>query len=736
MLRSKCVGVLVVSVVCFAFAAAPALAAPPEAPTTEAAELSGTTATLKGVLNPSNPGEAGTYEFLYKLSATECEGESATPATATSGGQAEPVSAEAPGLQPSATYAFCLQVHNEAGEPAISAPAETFTTPAAPPAIDFEGAGPVNGTAATLTAAINPNNQSTTYTFEYSTQATGETLEGTIIKVPGLAPLAGFGDQTAETRAEGLQPETQYFWRVVATNASSETTTGKVETFTTPLPPEKPTIEPVVLEGLTAKLAGMLNPNNAPEVNSSYEFVYKLSGTECEGESSTGGVAEAGTQGEQVAAEAALQPGVTYSFCLLARNQVGETALSSVQTIATPPAPPAIDAQSITGVNSTEATLHGVINPNNQETTYTFEYSTQATGETLEGTIVQVPGAAPLSGFSEQAVETKLESLLPRTKYFWRIATENATSEVTTGAVQEFTTLDAPVVETGSSQAITRTTAAISGTVSPGGLSTRYHFVYVEDAHYNPGALECIEEELEEGEEGTCAYGEGAKSTPSEVLGATDFATYPIGPVGLEELKPGTTYHYALVASNSEGSSIGEDQTFTTSPPAPPSASTGGASGVTQTSATISGSADTHGLPGTLSFEVGLNTEGGSPEPASVSGSQAGTSVEITFSFGPYLQPETTYYFRAVATNADGTARGEWHSFTTSGFPNPFPIATPFPLLTVPVEPSPPKPPKPLTNAQKLAKALKACHKDKKKSKRKKCERTARGKYGPKKHKK
>jgi hypothetical protein len=737
MLRSKCVGVLVVSVVCFAFAAAPALAAPPEAPTTEAAELSGTTATLKGVLNPSNPGEAGTYEFLYKLSATECEGESATPATATIGGQAEAVSAEAPGLQPSATYAFCLQVHNEAGEPAISAPAETFTTAAAPPAIDSESSPSVNGTAATLSAQINPNNQETTYTFEYSTKAEGETLEGTITKVPGLAPLAGFGDQTAETRVEGLQPETPYFWRVVATNASSETTSGKVETFTTPLPPETPTLEPVELEGFTAKLKGVLNPNAAPEINSTYEFRYRLSETECEGESGTPTEAMSGEQPQAVAAEApGLQPNENYSFCLLARNQVGETVLSTPQTVKTAAVAPSIVSQTSTGVNSTEATLQGVINPNNQETTYTFEYSTQATGETLEGTIVQVPGAAPLSGFSEQAVETKLESLLPRTKYFWRIATENATSEVTTGAVQEFTTLDGPVVVTGSSQAITRTTAAISGTVSPGGLSTRYHFVYVEEGHYNPGALECIEEELEEGEEGTCAYGEGAKTTPSEVLGATDYATYPIGPVGLEELKPGTTYHYALVASNSEGSSIGEDQTFTTSPPAPPSASTGGASGVTQTSATISGSADTHGLPGTLSFEVGLNTEGGSLEPASVSGSQAGTSVEITFSFGPYLQPETTYYFRAVATNADGTARGAWHSFTTTGFPNPFPVSTPFPLLTVPVEPSPPKPPKPLTNAQKLAKALKACHKDKKKSKRKKCERTARSKYGAKKHKK
>jgi hypothetical protein len=738
MLRSKCVGVLVVSVVSFAFAAAPALAAPPEAPTTEAAELTGTTAKFNGVLNPGAAGELGTYEFLYRLSGTECEGESSSGAVPAAGVQSEAVFAEVVGLQPSATYSFCLLARNEAQEFTVSS-SRSFTTAAAPPAIDAEGAGPVNGTAATLAAQINTNNQVTTYKVEYATKATGQTLEGTIVEVPGAEPLpAVFGDQFVEVKAQPLQPQTPYFWRVVATNASSETTTGNVETFTTPLPPEAPTIEPVELEGLTAKLKGVLNPNAAPEINSTYEFLYRLSATECEpAELSTGTVAEAGLQPEPVSAEAALQPNETYAFCLLARNQVGETALSSVETVTTPKSPPSIDAQSSTGVNSAEATLHGEINPNNQETTYTFEYSTD---ETMATGVTQVPGSSPLSGFGDQPVETKLESLQPRTKYFWRLSAENASSEVRTGNVENFTTLDGPVVVTGSSQAITRTTAAISGTVSPGGLSTRYQFVYVEAAHYNPGALECIEEEAEEeegeeGEEGLCAYGEGAKTTPSEVLGATDYGTYPVGPVGLEELKPGTTYHYALIASNSEGGRIGADQTFTTSPPVPPSASTGAASGVTQTSATISGSADTHGLPGTLSFEVGLNTEGGSLEPASVSGSQAGTNVEITFSFGPYLQPETTYYFRAVATNADGTAAGAWHSFTTTGFPNPFPISTPFPLLTVPVEPTPPKP-KPLTNAQKLAKALKACHKDKKKSKRKKCERTARSKYAPKKHKK
>ena len=726
MRRSRFVGLLAASAAIFLCCTASALAAP-EAPTVEPAEVSGTTATLKGVLNPSNPGEAGTYEFLYRLSATECEGESATPAGAALGIQDEAVSSELTGLQPSATYSFCLLARNEAGKTAVGSP-KSFTTAAAPPAIDAEGSASVNATAATMAAQINPNNQETTYKFEYSTQATGETLEGTITKVAGASPLTGFGDQGVEVRPESLQPQTQYYWRVVAKNAANETTTGKVETFTTPLPPEAPTLE-AELVGMTAHLKGVLNPNKAGEAGS-YEFIYRQSATECEVESLTATEAAFGAQAEAVATEVGLQPNATYSFCLLARNQAGETAVSSRETLTTAAIPPAVDAESSAGVKSTVATLSAQINPNNQETTYKFEYSTQATGETLEGTITEAAGASPLTGFGDQAVEVKLESLQPRAQYFYRVVATNASAETTSGKVETFTTLDAPLVTTGAALGITRTKAGIAGTVNPGGLATRYHFVYVEAAHYNPGALECPQGLA-------CAYGEEAKTTPSELLGATDYSAHAVGPQALEELKPGTTYHYALVASNSEGGRVGPDQTFTTSPAAPPSASTGEATAVSQLSATLTGTADTRGLPGTMSFQVALSPEGGSLEPASVVvGSQSGTSVSITFTFGPYLQPGTTYYYRAFAVNADGSAAGEWRSFTTAAFQSPFTEGpASIPLLHIPGEPQEKGSTKPLTNSQKLAKALKACHKIKNKSKRAKCERTARGKYATK-HKK
>ncbi len=95
------------------------------------------TATLKGTLNPvaERKAEPGSYEFLYKRSTTECEGESSTPSTAAAGTQAEAVSASPAGLLPHTQYTFCLRAANEAGEAAVSA-AGSFTTLAAAPKIE------------------------------------------------------------------------------------------------------------------------------------------------------------------------------------------------------------------------------------------------------------------------------------------------------------------------------------------------------------------------------------------------------------------------------------------------------------------------------------------------------------------------------------------------------------------------------------------------------------------------
>jgi len=101
-------------------------------------------------------------------------------------------------------------------------------------------------------------------------------------------------------------------------------------------------------------------------------------------------------------------------------------------------------------------------------------------------------------------------------------------------------------------------------------------------------------------------------------------------------------------------------------PPAPmvPAVTTGGASNVTGTGATISGTVNPEGQQTYYYFQWGTSTAYGG---ASASGS-AGTgsaSVSVSASLSG-LQRRTTYHYRLVATNASGTSYGADRAFKTS----------------------------------------------------------------------
>jgi hypothetical protein len=207
-----------------------------------ASEVTGTTATLNGVLNPHNPFEEGKYEFLYKQSEGECTGGSVTPAAASTAASPQPVSSKIAGLQPGATYTFCLLQRNGAGEEvAISSP-ETFPTLPAAPTIVSEFTSGVEFTTATLNAQINPNGVETTYHFEYDTTPyTSSTPHGTSVTETKEAEVSigpGTSAVSVEVKLKDLTPGTTYHYRAIATNSQSPAgTPGSDATFTTPTEP-------------------------------------------------------------------------------------------------------------------------------------------------------------------------------------------------------------------------------------------------------------------------------------------------------------------------------------------------------------------------------------------------------------------------------------------------------------------------------------------------------------------
>ena len=99
-------------------------------------------------------------------------------------------------------------------------------------------------------------------------------------------------------------------------------------------------------------------------------------------------------------------------------------------------------------------------------------------------------------------------------------------------------------------------------------------------------------------------------------------------------------------------------------PAVKPEAITQSPTAVTTTGATFKGFVNPGALATTYRFEYGTTTAYGTSVP--VPDGSVGSGVErIALSQTPSLQPETTYHYRIVATNVEGTVYGVDQQFTT-----------------------------------------------------------------------
>ena len=211
-----------------------------------------------------------------------------------------------------------------------------------------------------------------------------------------------------------------------------------------------------------------------------------------------------------------------------------------------------------------------------------------------------------------------------------------------------------PVAITEEAIPVTEHEATLKGTVNPEGNATEYFF--------NWGTTE--------------SYGNKTSPQPAGA-GTTDV---PVSAM-LPGLAPGTTYHFQLVAKNSSGVVPGADQTFTTlSPPGPPTATTGAATSVTETGATLKGTVNPDGRPTKYFFEWGAsNTYGQMTAEVPVGEDHTG---HVASAILMALSPGTVYHFRLVAKNTS--------SEVVPGADQMFMTASPPPPLSTPANPPAP----------------------------------------------
>jgi hypothetical protein len=186
------------------------LVAPPEAPTTEGAEeITNAAAELHGVVNPAG---SSTVSWFFEYAAgSSCAGADAraTPAQGPEEVQGRAAEAKITHLEPGTKYTFCLVVENEAKEKTTGNQV-SFAATALVPVVAEEEFSQAEATGVTLSAEVNTGGLEAEYRVQYgTTDAYG-------METPASTLAADANKAT--TRLAGLQPSTEYHYRIVITD--------------------------------------------------------------------------------------------------------------------------------------------------------------------------------------------------------------------------------------------------------------------------------------------------------------------------------------------------------------------------------------------------------------------------------------------------------------------------------------------------------------------------------------
>ena len=297
------------------------------------------------------------------------------------------------------------------------------------------------------------------------------------------------------------------------------------------------------------------------------------------------------------------------------------------------PPGPGVLSTAATAIKSTGATLNAEVNANGQATTYQFEWGTT----TSYGKVVPATAKSAGSGSTAIAVSEALTGLAPDTAYHFRITATNANG-TSRGGDQTFTTTNQPVATTNVADAVSANGATLHATVNPHGAATTYYF------EYGP----------------TTSYGSKAPAAPAGVGSGRLGVAVGQAITGLSE---GSTYHFRVIASNEVGTVQGADQTIET--PLLPEAVTEGSEAVAANDAIVTGTIDPNGEETSYQFEYGPTTSYGST--VSLEGIEAGDGTQPfeVMAAPTYLQPETTYHYRLLATSSAGKDIGEDKTLAT-----------------------------------------------------------------------
>ena len=294
----------------------------------------------------------------------------------------------------------------------------------------------------------------------------------------------------------------------------------------------------------TVTLRGEVDPNGAGNITEcTFEYgeeegEYNLGELPCEGGSGLPYAAKT-----QVSAELnGLATGTTYHYRIVAVDangrKYGADQTYSDQAVRD------LHTEQATGVSESGATLTGSFIGSAEDTNYYFEWGPTAAYGNSTATPPGADAGSP-SGPSRASLSTSLSGLAPYSTYHYRVVASHGVAGTSHGEDRWFTTL--PGVPSSRHAAVTvvhSDRALFHGEVDPNGADTKVHFEYVDAEDFQQSG-----------------WAQAEKTSPEVAIGRSKHFRSITQLVN--DLVPGTHYHYRVVGTNEAGTGT-DEATFKT----------------------------------------------------------------------------------------------------------------------------------------------------------------------------
>ena len=445
---------------------------PKEAPKVEnvhASEETPFAATLNAEVNPEY--QKTSCEIEYGKVVSEHKEQCAPPTLEGSGSQG--VSLPVKALEPNTTYHIRVIAENTAHEKGEGT-GEFKTLPKEAPKVENEKtseSSPVTAMHAELQAEVNPDYQATTVIFEYSSnEAAVRESKGEKISGGNIAAGIGGAQPVSADLGQALQPDTIYYYRVVAENEQSKKegkpADGKLQSFRTLIAPVLSTAAAQNVTVDSATLSGTVDPEGAEKTSYHYAYIDQKRYEEAVAlgfggalreidptfDPYAGGVStpevEVGNSDRTVLPTqpltiTGLASATTYHYALVAvatdapgPPAITTTVISQGGTFTTPTTPPTLGPTSVSNVTQSTATITGSVQPRGLPTRWELQL-----GITPGSLGFQTAGQS--TSPTTEPLALNVESLAPATVYYYKLIATNPDGTVETPEAA-FTTTPAP----------------------------------------------------------------------------------------------------------------------------------------------------------------------------------------------------------------------------------------------------------------------------------------------------